>query len=49
MNILSNFGGIIGTGSLEGETRTKSDSSICEAGFMIQEEYIDQGSSYTDS
>ena len=34
---------------LGGETRTKSDSSICEAGSMIQEEYIDQGSSYTDS
>ena len=33
---------------LEGETRTKSNSSICEAGFMIQEEYIDRGSSYTD-
>ena len=40
---------------LEGETWTKSDprsgypnSSICEAGSMIQEEYIDQGSSYTD-
>ena len=33
---------------LEGETRTKSDSSICEAGSMIQEEYIDRGSSYTD-
>ena len=33
---------------LEGETRTKSDSSICEAGSMIQEEHIDQGSSYTD-
>ena len=34
---------------LESETRTKSDSSICEAGSMIQEEYIDRGSSYTDS
>ena len=34
--------------ALEGETRTKSDSSICEAGSMIQEEYIDRGSSYTD-
>ena len=33
---------------LEGETRTKSDSSICEADSMIQEEYIDQGSSYID-
>ena len=33
---------------LGGETRTKSDSSICEAGSMIQEEYIDRGSSYTD-
>ena len=33
---------------LECETRTKSDSSICEAGSMIQEEYIDRGSSYTD-
>ena len=30
---------------LEGETRTKSDSSICEAGSMIQEEYIDLRSS----
>ena len=30
---------------LEGETRTKSDSLICEAGSMIQEEYIDRGSS----
>ena len=88
MKILSNIGGIIGTGlfifncfypdsisrnagtvamgastmlsrvntlvnvgygeDLEGETRTKSDSSICEAGSMIQEEYIDRGSSYTD-
>ena len=88
MKILSNIGGIIGTGliifsyiypdslsrnagtvamgastmlskvktlvnvgygeELEGETRTKSDSSICEAGSMIQEEYIDRGSSYTD-
>ena len=33
---------------LDCETRTKSDSSICEAGSMIQEEYIDRGSSYTD-
>ena len=33
---------------LEGDTRTKSDSSICEAGSMIQEEYIDRGISYTD-
>ena len=33
---------------LEGETRTKSDSSICEAGSMIHEEYIDLRSSYTD-
>ena len=33
---------------LEGETRTESDSSICEEGSMIQEEYIDRGSSYTD-
>ena len=33
---------------LEGETRTKSDSSICEAGSMIQEEYIDLRSSFTD-
>ena len=89
MKILSNIGGIIGTGllifncfypdsisrkagtvsmgastmlsrvntlvnvgygeELEGETRTKSDSSICEKGFLIQEEYIDRGSSYTDS
>ena len=88
MKILSNIGGIIGTGlflfncfypdsisrnaetvamgastmlsrvntlinvgygeELEGETRTKSDSSICEAGSMIQEEYIYRGSSYTD-
>ena len=88
MKILSNIGGIIGTGlfifncfypdsisrnagtvamgastmlsrvntlvnvgygeELEGETRTKSDYSICEAGSMIQEEYIDRGSSYTD-
>ena len=88
MKILSNIGGIIGTGlfifncfypdsisrnagtvamgastmlsrvntlvnvgygeELEGETRTKADSSICEAGSMIQEEYIDRGSSYTD-
>ena len=88
MKILSNIGGIIGTGffifncfypdsisrnagtvaigastmlsrvntlvnvgygeELEGETRAKSDSSICEAGSMIQEEYIDRGSSYTD-
>ena len=88
MKILSNIGGIIGTGlfifncsypdiisrnagsvamgastmlsrantlvnvgygeELEGETRTRSDSSICEAGSMIQEEYIDRGSSYTD-
>ena len=85
MKILSNIGGIIGTGlfifipdsisrnagtvamgastmlsrvntlvnvgygeELEGETRTKSDSSIGEAASMIQEEYIDQGSSYTD-
>ena len=36
------------SGYTNGETRTKSDSSICEAGSMIQEEYIDQGSSYTD-
>ena len=89
MKILSNIGGIIGTGlfifnciypdsisrnagtvamgaskmlsrvktlvnvgygeELEDETRTKSDSSICEAGSMIKEEYIDRGSSYTDS
>ena len=88
IKILSNIGGIIGTGlfifkcfypdsisrnagtvamgastmlsrvntlvnvgygeELEGETRTKCDSSICEAGSMIQEEYIDRGSSYTD-
>ena len=88
MKILSNIGGIIGTGlfifncfypdsisrnagtvamgaskmlsrvntlvnvgygeELESETRTKSDSSICEAGSMIEEEYIDRGSSYTD-
>ena len=27
---------------LEGETWTKSDSSICEAGSMIQEEYINK-------
>ena len=40
---------------LEGETRIKSDpqsgytnSSICEAGSMIQEEYIDLRSSFTD-
>ena len=88
MKILSNIGGIIGTGlfifncfypdsisrnagtvamgastmlsrvntvvnvgygeEFEGETRIKSDSSICEAGSMIQEEYIVRGSSYTD-
>ena len=29
---------------LEGETR----NTICEAGSLIQEEYIDRGSSYTD-
>ena len=89
MKILSNIGGIIGTGlfifncfypasisrnagtvamgastmlnrvntlvnvgygeELEVKTRTKSDSSICEAVSMIQEEYKDRGSSYTDS
>ena len=33
---------------LESETRTKCDSSICEAGSMIQEECLDRGSSYND-
>ena len=33
---------------LEGETRTKSDSSICEAGSMIQKKYIDLRRSFTD-
>ena len=46
VNTLVNVG--YGEELLEGETRTKSDSSICEAGSMIQEEYIDRGSSYTD-
>ena len=36
------------SGYTNGETQTKSDSSICEAGSMIQEEYIYRGSSYTD-
>ena len=33
---------------MEGETRTKTDSSICEAGSMIQEEYIDLRSSFVN-
>ena len=49
--VLSRVNTLVNVGygeELEGETRTNSGSSICEAGSMIQEEYIDQGSSYTD-